>query len=425
VARPRKENRISDALYRKQHWLALKLKHQMYGRLPHVKEKRRGTRKEYQQEYYKKNRAKILKRVSKWGRENKNKKRLHNKKYKEKIKQKELEKKKKLNANQVRADRVYRLRDVYKAFLEYCKDKYHPTTIRLTKTNMNHFFDYLNILKEKGMAIKYIYGLDRDFITRYVAYVKNEAVSKGAPLNYSKKKSRLSVLRVFLRFCQRKGYLKQDLRRFVIMPKYERKVEDRLLTVEEMEGLLEAPDTNTTLGIRDRAILELSYSGFRSGEMLHLKLEHVDLVDNRVFILNAKGDKERVVPMTAEAIYWIKRWLARRHEFIKDKEKSEYLFITHSGIPLERQNFSRSLKKYAKEANIPPDVIPSPHDLRRITATHLVKFGKAPILQVSGLLGHDSIKTTQRYLRLSDEDIKEEYVKSHPSNKKNRHYGKI
>ena len=189
-----------------------------------------------------------------------------------------------------------------------------------------------------------------------------------------------------------------------------------------MEKFLEAPDEKNTVGIRDRALLEISYSGFRANEMLTLKIGHVDLVTNAVTILNAKGDKDRVVPMTNEAIYWIRRWLNRRNEFIDNRQNPEYLFITKGTKRIIRRNFSSLIKKYAKRANIPIDI--SPHDLRRTTATHLVENG-APIRLIQALLGHATLKVTTKYLRLSDEKIKKEHKQTHPSNRRSLYYGKL
>lgn len=443
MARSKNKERISDALYRKYHWFAIRLKQQMYNRLSHVKDRRRGSksRARYHKGYYEKNKDKVLKKVYEWGKANKDKRHLYQKRYREKLKKKRRDIKTQIN-------RKYRLMDVFSQYIEYCKDRYQKDTIRLRTLNMRRFFDYLDHLdeerksysskyyKEHGVSpkeeedavlsslkrIKYVYELERDFITRYVAYVNTEEISRrtNLPLNYSEKRTRLEAFRSFLRFCQRKGYIKRDLTRFVISPKLEKKVLKRALTVEEMERILGMPDVNTTLGMRNRAFLELSYSGLRADEMLSLKLGQLDVVDNRIMILNGKGDKDRVVPMTQECLYWMKRWLARRKEFIGRHKDPEYVFITQKRNPILRCNFAHWLKGYAKRAGVFLEI--TPHDLRRTTATHLAKNG-APIRQIQALLGHSSLRVTTRYLRLTDEEIKAEYIRSHPSNRRALHYG--
>ncbi len=331
-------------------------------------------------------------------------------------------------------------------FLEYCKDRYKPETIRHYGVNLQCFLDFIQShttrcpeyharwYQEKRkppheqdfswtkdfIRIQYVEDIDRDFISKYVAFVNHDAKNKrtNAGLSQSEKESRLYPLKTFLRFCQRKGYHKDDLTKFIYVPGREKKVLSRILTVDEMERLLDAPDTNKTLGIRNRALLELSYSGFRAEELLTLKLGHVDVVTNAVTILDGKGNKDRVVPMTNEAIYWIKRWLSRRPQFVGDSD-TEYLFVTSGKKAIHHRAFSKLLKNLTKRAGILIHI--SPHDLRRTTATHLAERG-APIRQIQALLGHATLKVTTKYLRLSEETIKQEYGKSHPANRRDIHY---
>ena len=402
---------------------------------------KKKTDAELKRECYLRHKDTYLEKARLWREANREKKLAYMKDYKQKIR-------KRLRGANVKSIRSLRLKDVFCQFAEYSKDRYDEVTVRLRITNMKRFFDYLELTKDerkkicykfwkeegrfpteeeapdiKGLKnIKYVFELERDFIIRYIRYVNSAEMSNrtGLLLSQPEKESRLSAFKTFLRFCHKKGFIAEDLSRFVIVPQREKKVLKRVLTVEEMERLFDAPDTNETLGIRNRAILELAYSGLRADELLSLKLENADAADNRIMILNSKGDKDRVVPMTEECIYWMKRWLARRQEFVKDNEDPGYVFITQTRNPVLNVNLSRWLKVYAKDAGIPLDI--SPHDLRRTTATHLAKNG-APIRQIQALLGHSSLQVTTKYLRLADDEIKEEYIKSHPSNRRSLHYG--
>jgi len=430
-------NKKSDALYRKEHWFAIKLKNQIYKRLPKVKKRIRDTRNQYYKEYYQKHREKILQRSHNWAQANKNKTRYYKKKYKAKIK---------FNITFNHGERIKR---IVSEFINYCKDRYAEHTIRQYKMNLDRFLKYIDkpgircneyfrkLYKENKKSFehrnfgwqkefykpRFVGAIDRDLIMNYISYVNHDEINvKGVKLNQSEKETRLYPLKAFLLFCQRKGFIKKDLRKFVIVPSREKKVLKRTLTPEETARLLEVPGDKETVRIRDKALLELSYSGFRANEMLTLKLKHLDLDTNTVTILNTKGDKDRVVPMTREAIYWIKRWLNRRGEFVGNHEDPEYLFITKGVKPIIRRNFSAMLKKYAKKAKIPIDV--SPHDLRRTTATHLVENG-APIRMIQALLGHATLKVTTKYLRLSNEKIKKEHKETHPSNRRNLYYGNL
>jgi len=418
------------------HKVGIRIRDRLYKRLPHVKKKALERQRRYFPQYYKKHRDEISKRAVEWNRVNKERRRIINKRYKEKLKK--------------MCNMKSKLERVINEFLDYCKDRYDAETVGHYEKNMHRFYNYIEQHKtrckeyhdrnykeykkpenerdfswrKEYRRIQYVEEIDRDFITRYVRFVNHDEINNntGLSLSQSEKESRLYPLKTFLLYCQRKGYIKQDLRRFIIVPPREKKVLKRALTVDEVKELIEMPDTNKSLGIRDRAILELSYSGLRAEEILALKVMHIDAVTNAVTILDGKGDKDRVVPMTSEAIYWIKRWLNRRHEFIGSCKDPEYLFITKSARPIERKNFSVLIKKYAKKANISIDI--SPRDLRRTTATHLAENG-APIRLIQALLGHSMLKVTTKYLRLSDEKIKEEYKRSHPSNRRKLHYGNI
>lgn len=434
-----------NALYRKEHRSAIRLKNKIYKSLPHVKERNRDynrtpQRKAYSKDYYQKNKQRLNKKNNDWAKNNPEKRKEHIRRYLEKLRRRKK-----------RRNSMSKIGRVIDEFLEYCQERHDPVTAKRTKLNIKRFLDYIGRYttrcseylsrfhqeQKKPEAerdfswtkeyyrIQYSQEIDRDFITRYVSFVNYDELGQKSklPLSQPEKESRLYPLKSFLWFCYRKGYIKKDLRKFVIVPGREKKVLKRTLTQEEMNRFLEGPDTKTTLGIRDRALLELSYSGFRSEEMLTLKLNHVDVVTNAVTILDAKGEKDRVVPMTSEAIYWIKRWLSKRKEFINKHPDPEYLFLTRTGKKLNRKNFSSAIiKKYAKKAQIAIDV--APHDLRRTTATHLVENG-APIRMVQALLGHTSLKVTTRYLRLSDERIKQEHKQTHPSNRRDLYYGRV
>ncbi|MFH1782537.1 MAG: tyrosine-type recombinase/integrase [Candidatus Omnitrophota bacterium] len=431
-----------NALYRKEHWFAIKIKNQMYRDLPHVKKRRKEynkTRKEYFKKYYEKHKERFKEKAILWAKENPEKKRLIQKRFKEKLKRR-----------QKRRNMKSKIERILNDFLEYCKDRYDEETVRHYRMNVRRFHSYIEqhktrskeyharfyqeskkLPEERDLSwmkefrrIQYVEELNRDFITRYVSFVNHDEISENTnlPLSQSEKESRLYPLKTFLRFCQRKGYIKENLTRFIYVPPREKKVLKRVMTQEEMAKFLEIPDITSNIGIRNRALLELSYSGLRAEEMLSLKLGNVDTISNSVTILNGKGDKDRVIPMTNEAIYWIKRWLNRRNLFVNNRIDTEYLFITKGNKPIHKRSFSKMVKNYVRLAKIELDI--SPHDLRRTTATHLAENG-APIRQIQALLGHSSLRVTAKYLRLTDETIKKEHKKTHPSHRRSLHYGDI
>lgn len=315
------------------------------------------------------------------------------------------------------AEGTSRLRRVADEFLAHVRMRYVPETYPQYLRNLHRFMEWI-AARPPGKGVRDMDDLTVEVLTEYLRWLNAEARQPdGSPLTQPQKEGRLYPLKAFLEFCHRKGFLPQDLRRFILVPRREHKALKRLLSEEEMSRLLETPEETSTLGIRDRALLELAYSGLRAGELLGLEVEDVDLEENRVFIRQGKGNKDRVVPMTSAARYWLSRWLSRRKEFLPEGDSAK-LFLTPRRRPLSRRQFAKDLERYAQHAQLPVSL--SPHDLRRITATHLAAHG-APIRYIQALLGHESLKVTTKYVRLSDDQIRVEYDRTHPSSRRSRH----
>ena len=172
------------------------------------------------------------------------------------------------------------------------------------------------------------------------------------------------------------------------------------LSEDEVEGLLEAPDIKTDVGMRDRSMLELLYAcGLRVSELVGIQLTEVILSDG-VIRVTGKGSKTRLVPMGEEAVDWIKKYLAESRQNILNKQTSKFLFVTNRGGEMTRQAFWYLIKKYALMANINKPM--SPHILRHAFATHLINHG-ADLRVVQMLLGHSDISTTQIYTHVARE----------------------
>jgi len=181
----------------------------------------------------------------------------------------------------------------------------------------------------------------------------------------------------------------------------------KLMSEQDVEALLEAPDTATTTGLRDRTMLELLYAtGLRVSELVTLQQAHVDRAAGLLRVIG-KGDKERLVPFGEEAARWLQDWLHRR----PDQPASPFLFPGRGGKTMSRQNFWLRLKQYAVLANISP--LPSPHTLRHAFATHLLNHG-ADLRAVQMLLGHANITTTEIYTHVSRARLHDLVNRSHP-----------
>lgn len=190
-----------------------------------------------------------------------------------------------------------------------------------------------------------------------------------------------------------------------------------VLTVAEIDNLLNMPDDWTNKGTRDRAMLELMYAtGLRVSELVNLKLSALD-IDGRTVRVLGKGNKERVVPIVTTALERVKEYLAKARPL----GDSPWLFpgqpASVSGVPgkpLSRQTFWRMIKGYAKKAGIKTEV--SPHVLRHSFATHLVQ-NNAGLPHVQKLLGHSNITTTMIYTHLADADLQMAVDQHHPRGK--------
>jgi integrase/recombinase XerD len=183
------------------------------------------------------------------------------------------------------------------------------------------------------------------------------------------------------------------------------------LTEAQVEALLDAPQVDTPLGLRDRTMLELIYaSGLRVSELVSLKTFNVSMNEGVLRVLG-KGSKERLVPFGLVASDWITRYLAEARPGILGGQQSEDLFVTGRGAGMTRVMFWMIVRKYARAAAITAPL--SPHTLRHAFATHLLNHG-ADLRAVQMLLGHADISTTTIYTHVARERLKQLHAQHHP-----------
>jgi integrase/recombinase XerD len=186
----------------------------------------------------------------------------------------------------------------------------------------------------------------------------------------------------------------------------------RTLSETQVDALLDAPDTATPLGVRDRSMLEVLYAtGLRVSELVGLKMFSTSLADGLVRVMG-KGSKERLVPLGEEAIDWLQRYLSETRPLLLAGNTCDEVFVTRRGAGMTRQMFWRVIKQYAVAAGIPGERV-SPHTLRHAFATHLLNHG-ADLRVVQMLLGHADISTTQIYTHVASERLKTLHAKHHP-----------
>ncbi len=220
----------------------------------------------------------------------------------------------------------------------------------------------------------------------------------------------LSSLRRYYRFSVREGRRSDDPTAKISMPKVGRPL-PKALTEDEVESLLDAPDTDDALGHRDRTMLEVLYAtGLRVTELVNLRLNQINL-NQGVMRVVGKGDRERLIPLGEESVDWIEQFLrGPRTEILLDRQ-SDFLFPTRRGDHMTRQAFWHLIKRYAAKASVDKKL--SPHTLRHAFATHLLNHG-ADLRVVQMLLGHSDLSTTQIYTHVARERLKDLHAQHHP-----------
>ncbi|MDC8773147.1 site-specific tyrosine recombinase XerD [Roseateles albus] len=264
----------------------------------------------------------------------------------------------------------------------------------------------LNLLADWLLAQPDAKSLDQCREPDLLAY----ASARHAGSRATSSNRRLSVFKRYFRWALREQRIQadptlrlQNARQALRVPK--------LLSQQQVELLLAAPDTATALGLRDRAMLELMYaSGLRVTELVTLKSVHVGFKEAALRI-TGKGSKERLVPFGEEAHGWLMRYLQEARSNLLKGLRCDELFVTVRGTGMTRQMFWTLVKKYAIAAGITSPL--SPHTLRHAFATHLLNHG-ADLRAVQLLLGHADLSTTQIYTHVARERLKAIHAQHHP-----------
>jgi integrase/recombinase XerD len=291
------------------------------------------------------------------------------------------------------------------------------------------FMDYLNL--EKGLSANTAQAYRRDlekltrfYLARELALPAPEAITKGELQDFMYWQQEngagtgtvarsLSTLRAFFKYLRIEQKIDRDPTALLETPPVRRKL-PQVLTVAEVDHLMEQPEVLKPLGLRDRAMLELMYgSGLRVSELLALKVEDINLYEGYLICLG-KGSKERIVPINDTSAEWVRRYLRTVRLRLVRRLAEELLFLNHRGWQMTRQGFFKILRSYAQHAGIGRDL--SPHCLRHSFATHLLENG-ADLRSVQELLGHADITTTQIYTQLSNVHLRSVYSACHPRGK--------
>lgn len=220
----------------------------------------------------------------------------------------------------------------------------------------------------------------------------------------------LTSIKRFYRYLLRQEKIAVDPASNIDSPKISHRL-PASLAESEVEKLLAAPNIQLPLGLRDRTMLEILYAaGLRVSELINLTVSQVR-IDMGVVRILGKGNKERLIPLGEEALYWLDRYQREARLTLLSGRLSDMLFVTTRGSAMTRQAFWYLIKRYAQQVGIVKPL--SPHTLRHAFATHLLNHG-ADLRVVQLLLGHSDISTTQIYTHIARERLKQLHTRHHP-----------
>lgn len=288
---------------------------------------------------------------------------------------------------------------------------------------IHDYISYLHNVKQVAYNTEISYERDLKKASEYLHGMgvdEPEKVTAPDLQNYihflqSEKKSAATVsrnmaaLRSFFQYLKENNVISTDPSLDLKPPKVEKKLPN-VLSVEEIDRLLDQPDSHTFKGIRDRAMLELLYAtGIKVSELIHLKVSDLDTV--RGYIVCREGAKERFIPFGESTASALRLYLDHARTVLAGGKSSDYLFTNCSGGTMSRQGFWKVLKGYAASAGIEADI--TPHTIRHSFAAHLLQNG-ADLKSVQTMLGHSDISTTAMYKNLEMIRLREVYKKNHP-----------
>jgi integrase/recombinase XerD len=281
----------------------------------------------------------------------------------------------------------------------WLEDGLSRNTLESYRRDLNKFAVWLE--QQRGVPLLETTHADMQGFLAHLYNQKAKATSTGRAIS--------SLKRLF-RYLLRQNKIGVDPTLQIAPPKLPRSL-PKSLTEQDVELLLNAPDVQTPLGMRDRTMLEVLYAtGLRVSELVTLSVAQASL-DMGVVRVMGKGSKERLVPLGEEALDWIRRYLAEGRPVLLTGKLSDALFVTHRAEAMTRQMFWYLIKKHALHCGLNKSL--SPHTLRHAFATHLLNHG-ADLRVVQMLLGHADISTTQIYTHVARERLKKLHAQHHP-----------
>ncbi len=280
---------------------------------------------------------------------------------------------------------------------------YYWLTSGASKNTLSAYRSDLNIFS-KWLNQTPFTSVDKKLVQEYFSYRKKSNLSAASQSRI------LTCLHSFFQYLLNNQKMTYDPTEQMDYPKLEKKL-PIFLNIQEVENLMEAPNTNSIYGQRDRAMLELLYScGLRVSELIGLNYHNLNLKEEFVRV-HGKGNKERMLPLGEVAIDFLDQYEKNSRAVLLKNGQCDSYFLSNRGSAMTRQNFFYIIKGYAATAGIDKPI--SPHSLRHAFATHLVQKG-ADLRSVQLMLGHSDISSTQLYTHIQNAQLKMQHQKHHP-----------
>lgn len=292
------------------------------------------------------------------------------------------------------------MKDVLNKFVIYLKDERNYSDYTITNYSIDIEEFYIFLKKEN---ITRLQDVDYKILRKYLNYMTENKYSNKT---ISRK---LSSLRTFFKYLVKKEMINDNPMILISNPKEEKKL-PKYLNYGEIEKILEIPNKETTLGLRNACILEILYStGIRVSELVNLKISDIDFYNKKIRVLG-KGNKERIVLFGNRCEHLLERYI-KESRVVLNKKKIEYLFLNNLGQNISVRSIENIIDKIEKEACLKFSI--SPHVFRHTFATHLLDNG-ADLNSVKELLGHENLNTTAIYTHVSNERLRKVYLECHP-----------
>lgn len=296
------------------------------------------------------------------------------------------------------------MQDKVEDFLDYLEgvQRCSKETVRAYARDLREFFSL-----EKEVS------LTKGFLRVYLMTLHEKQIKRASLLR------KISALRSFVRFLQKKKWIEQDPFAGMRMPRRE-KILPKAITYSEVLTLFAQPDTATYLGLRDRSIMELLYSSaLRVSELTQLSREDWKR-SRRLLLVNGKGRRQRLVPITENAACWLEKYLGHPSRLLdtnshKKQKDANAIFLNKWGGRLSSRSIDRSFAQYLKKSGLSAAI--TPHTVRHTIATHWLENGM-DLQSIQKLLGHKSLKATTIYTKVSKKLKKGAYEQAHPKMKK-------